>query len=167
VVLDSINLGPIFIQSHLQKIFSFSNWHWVARSIGNNSYLLEPPNDEWRRQALAKGRLILSDIVFPVEPFDPLKHDRKGKDLEFHRIADELGRVLLDVDPRSVVHIDFTVLRIRVDVPALKSIPSRRNMFFSDSQGRIKLYQLSFDTDISTNSTQPIDPWSTQTSVIS
>jgi hypothetical protein len=29
------------------------------------------------------------------------------KDLEFHRLADELG-VLLDVDPRSADHIDFT-----------------------------------------------------------
>jgi hypothetical protein len=27
VILDSMNLGPIFIQSHLQKIFPFPNWH--------------------------------------------------------------------------------------------------------------------------------------------
>jgi Domain of unknown function (DUF4283) len=56
------------------------NWQWVARSIGHHSYLLEPPNDEWRRRALGKDRLVLGDIVFPLEPFDPNKFD-KDKDL--------------------------------------------------------------------------------------
>jgi Domain of unknown function (DUF4283) len=81
VVLDSMSLGHIFIQAHLQKIFPFPNRQWVGRSIENSSYLLEPPNEEWRRRALAKGKLILGDIVFPVEPFDPFKHDKKGQDL--------------------------------------------------------------------------------------
>jgi hypothetical protein len=123
-------------------------------------------------------------MVFPMEPFDPSKYDRKGKylvyvrvhvlglpyhlwrDLKFHRIADELGGVLLDVDPRSADHIDFTMLRIRLGVPALVSIPSCRNIFFLDPQGKIKLYHLSFDTDISTNGTPPTNPWTQQTSVV-
>jgi hypothetical protein len=78
--------------------------------------------------------------------------------LQFHRIADEIEGVLLDVDPRFVDHIDFIVLRIRIGVPALEFIPSCCNMFFSDSQGRVKIYQLSFDIDISTNSIPPSNP---------
>jgi hypothetical protein len=52
----------------------------VARTIGNNLSLLEPPNDEQHRRALAKSKLILDDIIFPVESFDLSKHD-KSKDL--------------------------------------------------------------------------------------
>jgi hypothetical protein len=44
--------------------------------IGNYYYLLEPPNDDWRRQALAKSRLILGNIMFPVAPFDPEKFEK-------------------------------------------------------------------------------------------
>jgi Domain of unknown function (DUF4283) len=43
------------------------------------------------------------------------------QNLKFHRIADELGGILLDVDPRSAHYIDFTILRLRVGVPALES----------------------------------------------
>jgi hypothetical protein len=71
------------------------------------------------------------------------------------------------VDPQSTDHIDFTILRIRISVPTLESIPSCRNMFFPDLQGRIKIFQLSFDTDISTNSISPPYLWSSDPFVLS
>jgi Domain of unknown function (DUF4283) len=124
--------------------------------------------------------LILGDIVFPIEPFDLLKYD-KGKDLvsvwvqvlglpyhlwqdyEFHRIADELGGVLLDVDPRSPHHIDFTLLRIRVGVSDMDVLPSYRNMFFPNLKDKVKLYLLSFTPDKATlPPSTSLDPWNRQ-----
>jgi Domain of unknown function (DUF4283) len=103
--------GPILIQFHLQKLFPMPNWQWVARFMGNHSYLIESPNDEWCRRPLGKARLILDDIILPFESIDPSNFD-KGKDLipvwiqvlglpyhlwqdfEFHRIADEIGSIV-------------------------------------------------------------------------
>jgi hypothetical protein len=102
-----MNLGSIFIQYHLHKLFPLAGWQWIARFIDNSSYLIDPPNDDQCHRALAKSHLILGDIIFPLALFDPSKFHKDRdlvlvwiqvldlpyyiwQDFEFHRIADEI-----------------------------------------------------------------------------
>jgi Domain of unknown function (DUF4283) len=139
VIQDFMNLGLIFIQSHLHKLLPLPVWQWISRSIDNSSYLIESPNNDWCRRALAKSHLILGDIIFSLAHFDPSMFD-KGRDLvpvwiqvvglsyhlwqdfEFRQITDEIGGILLNVDPRSVYHIYFTLLRLHIGVSALELV---------------------------------------------
>jgi hypothetical protein len=140
-----------FIQYHLHKLFPLNGWQWIARFIDNSSYLIDPPNDDQCHRALAKSHLILGDIIFPLALFDTSKFDKDRdlvlvwiqvldlpyyiwQDFEFHRIADEIWDILLDVNPKSAHHIGFILLRFRIGVPTLESVLSCRNIFFSQCE---------------------------------
>jgi hypothetical protein len=46
VLHDELSLGPIYTQTHLNKLFNIPGWSWVARALPNKKYLIEPPNKE-------------------------------------------------------------------------------------------------------------------------
>lgn len=75
VVKDCLGLGAVFVQSHLHKKFPFQNWQWLVRSIPEGLFLIDPPTEEWRRFVLQNKVLILGDVEFPVEAYNPLKFD--------------------------------------------------------------------------------------------
>jgi hypothetical protein len=128
-------MGPLYIQAHLSQRFTIAGFHWVARAISNNCYLLDPLNSLWKATTLELGALTLGGIRFPVEAYNIEKHDNPGhsplplwvkitglpfiffKKYEFERIAVELSdSLLLEVDPRSSNHLNFTSLRLKLGV---------------------------------------------------
>jgi hypothetical protein len=46
VLHDEQGLGPIFLQTHLQKLFPIQGWSWVARSLPQQKFLIEPLNED-------------------------------------------------------------------------------------------------------------------------
>lgn len=93
--------------------------------------------------ALERGQILLGDVIFEVAPFDFLSHDGGSKPvqvwinirgfpsqlwlpMEFRRLAENIGGVLLYVDPRSSGQYDFLVLRLKVGVPDVAIIPKAR-----------------------------------------
>jgi hypothetical protein len=79
VLHDELELGPIYIQTYLQKLFFISSWSWVARALPRNKYLVEPPNADWRQMILSKSEIILGDVRFIVKTYDFKKFD-EGSD---------------------------------------------------------------------------------------
>jgi hypothetical protein len=116
------------------------------------------------------GALTLGGIRIPVEAYNKEKHDNPGhsplplwvkitrlpyrffKKYEFERIADELsGSLLLEVDPRSSNHLDFTSLRLKLRVSDLEVIPPFRKLKFTESNGVVRFYILFFEIDHEVN----------------
>jgi Domain of unknown function (DUF4283) len=79
------------------------------------------------------GEIELGGVHFPIEAYKRTRHDIQGHPLipmwirirglpyrffkkhEFEHIADDLGgAILMEVDPRSGNHYDFSILRIKV-----------------------------------------------------
>jgi hypothetical protein len=102
----------------------------VARAIPQDRFLIDPPNPLWRATTIEFGELDLGGVRFQVEAYNKHKHDHRGhppipfwiriegmpyrlfKPDEQKRLANDLGGgILLDVDPRSGYHLDFTYLR--------------------------------------------------------
>jgi hypothetical protein len=67
---DKLELGPIYIQTYLQKLFPLQGWQWVARALPRNKYLVEPPNEDCHKFVLSKGEVDLGFVQFIVEPYD-------------------------------------------------------------------------------------------------
>jgi Zinc knuckle len=170
VIIDEHQLGPLYIQAHLSQRFTIAGFHWIARAISNNIYLLDPPNPLWKASTLELGSITLGGIRFPVEAYNNDKHDNAGhpplpiwvkitcspyrffKKFEFERIADELsGSLLLEVDPRSSNHLDFTSLRLKLGVSDLDVIPPFRKLKFTDNNGIIRFFTLFFEIDHEAN----------------
>jgi hypothetical protein len=62
----------------------------------------------------------------------------------------------------------LTLLFLGLELESLLLIPylpTCRNMFFPDIKGNVKLYQLTFDADLS--SASHIDPWNQPNTVVS
>lgn len=57
--------------------------------------------------------------------------------VEFRKLAEEIGGFLIDVDPRSSGHYDFSVLRLKIGVPDVSIIPKARVDIFEVIIGRI------------------------------
>jgi Zinc knuckle len=79
---DKLELGTIYIQTYLQKLFPLQGWQWVARALPRNKYLIEPSNVEWCKFVLSKGEIDLGSVQFIVEPYDFQKFD-EGSDMVF------------------------------------------------------------------------------------
>jgi Domain of unknown function (DUF4283) len=161
---DKLELGSIYIQTYLQKLFPLQGWQWVARALPRNKYLIEPSNAEWRKYVLSKGEIDLGSVQFIVEPYDFQKFDEGSdlvflwinitglpsdlwKDEEFNHIALELGGFLVDVDPRSWEYIDLTILRMKIGVKSKKVVVLCRNMIFIDDLGRHMYFDLQFQVE--------------------
>jgi Domain of unknown function (DUF4283)/Zinc knuckle len=142
VVFDEKRVGALYIQAHLEKRFPIPNFRWIARSIPNDRYLIDPPNTVWRATTIEFGDLDLGGIRFKVEAYNTRKHDHQGhpptpfwikicglpyrlfKPEEFQKIAHDLGGgTLLDVDPRSSYHLDFNYVRLKIGVCDKEIIP--------------------------------------------
>jgi hypothetical protein len=93
-------------------------------------YLLDPSNSIWKATTLEFKSLTLGGIRFSVEEYNKIKHYnadhpplptwvkiselpyRFFEKIKFERIIDELsGSILIDVDPRSSNHLDFSFFR--------------------------------------------------------
>jgi Domain of unknown function (DUF4283) len=166
MITDEHNLGPLYIQAHLAQRFSLVGFQWVVRAISNNRYLLDPPNSIWKATTLEFKNLTLGGIRFPVEEYNKVKHDNTGhppiptwvkisglpyrffKKFEFERIADELScSILLEVDPRSSNHLDFSFLRMKLGISDIDVIPLFRKMKFHDFDGSISFHIMFFEID--------------------
>jgi hypothetical protein len=75
VLHDELELGPIYIQTYLHKLFPIPGWSWVARALPRNKYLVKPPNADWRQMIISQGELVLGDVRFIAEPYDFKKFD--------------------------------------------------------------------------------------------
>jgi hypothetical protein len=70
------------------------------------------------------------------------------KKKEFERITDDLeGGLLMEVDPRSGNHYDFSVLRMRVGVCDRDIVPSFRKMRFNEVNGAVTFYTLFYEIE--------------------
>jgi hypothetical protein len=46
VITDERRMGALYIQAHLTRVFPISGgFQWIARSIPNNRFLIDPPNE--------------------------------------------------------------------------------------------------------------------------
>jgi hypothetical protein len=154
----STRWGPLYIQAHLTQRFPIAGFQWIVRAISNHRYLFDPPNPVWKATTLEFRALTLGGIRFPVE-YKREKHDNAGhppmplwikisglpyrffKRIEFERIAEELsGSTLLEVDPRSSNHLDFSYLRLKVGVADVDIIPPFRKLKFTEINGSNLLY---------------------------
>jgi Zinc knuckle len=66
ILHDKLELGPIYIQTHLHKLFLIPDWSWVARALPRNKYLVEPPNADWRQMILSQGEVVLVMLVLSL-----------------------------------------------------------------------------------------------------
>jgi Domain of unknown function (DUF4283)/Zinc knuckle len=129
VLHDELELGPIYIQTYLQKLFPILSWFLVSCALSRNKYLVKSPNTEWKQIILSKGELVLGDVRFIAESYDFKKFDGGSdpvilwiniiglppdlwKEEEFRHISMELGGFFVDVNPRSWEHINLTILRL-------------------------------------------------------
>jgi hypothetical protein len=71
---DAQGLGPIFIQTHLRKLYPIQGWTWVARALPQNRYLIEHPNLKWKNHILSH-EVVLGGVSFIVEMYDIKKFD--------------------------------------------------------------------------------------------
>jgi Domain of unknown function (DUF4283)/Zinc knuckle len=166
MIHDERSLGALYIQAHLQQRFNFPGFAWVAKAIPNNRFLVDPPNPIWRATSIEFGTIDLGGIRFPVEGYDKIKHDIQGhppiplwikikglpyrffKTQEFERISNDLGGgVLLEVDPRSGNHYDFTILRLRVGVCDREVVPPFRKLKFTEQNGIVSFYTLFYEVE--------------------
>lgn len=69
VLFDQHIKGPTFIRSHLKARFPLKNWEWIPRKLAAQHYLIDPPDEEWRKIALRERFLCLGDVTFPLEPY--------------------------------------------------------------------------------------------------
>jgi hypothetical protein len=70
VLHDEQGLCPIFIQTHLHKVFPIQGWCWIARALSSNNFLVEPPNEEWKKIVLSQRELILGGVRFVAELYN-------------------------------------------------------------------------------------------------
>jgi Domain of unknown function (DUF4283)/Zinc knuckle len=148
------------------KAFPIPNFRWIARSIPNDRYLIDPPNPIWRATTIEFGDLDLGGIRFKVEAYNTRKHDHQGhppipfwikirglphrlfKPEEFQKIAQDLGGgTLLDVDPRSGYHLDFNYVRLKIGVCDKETIPEYRKVKFTDENGMVSFHILKFEIE--------------------
>jgi Domain of unknown function (DUF4283) len=159
-----LDLGPIYVQTYLQQMFSVPGWNYMARTLSRKNLLIEPPNDDWRAKILSKGEIVLGSVQFVVEPYEFSKFDGGSdppliwinitglpshlwNEKEFKRIGLELGGFFVEADSRSWEHVDLSILRIKVGVKSKEVVLSCRNMFFVDEDGTHKFYDLLFQVD--------------------
>jgi Domain of unknown function (DUF4283) len=164
IISDVRQMGALYIQAHMEKKYLVSGFKWVARAITKNRFLMDPPNPTWRATILELRVLDLGGIKFPVEVYNSKKHDFHGhkpvpiwiiirglpyrffKNNEFMRIADDLsGGVLLDIDPRSDTHLDFSYLIMKVGVANVDVILPFRKMKFTDRLGQVTFHHLTYE----------------------
>lgn len=177
VIKDDLNSGAM-----LTNQYPVLDSTWMPRALSNNLYIVDPPDSKWRADVLSQGQVILGDVSFPVAPFDPPSHDG-GYDpiqiwlnirgfplmlwlhVEFRRLAEELGGFLVEVDPRSSGHHDFTVLRIKIGVPKVDIVPKFRRLHFVSDNENHKYYDLFIDLESSSHdrgTSQPLQYWQTK-----
>ncbi|XP_078164499.1 uncharacterized protein LOC144559356 [Carex rostrata] len=179
VIKADLNSGAMHLQSHLTNQYPVLNSTWMPRALSNNLYLVDPPHAKWRADVLSQGQVILGDVSYPVAPFDPPSHDG-GYDpiqiwlnirgfplmlwfyMEIRRLAEELGGFLVEVDPRSSGHHDFTVLRMKIGVPKVDIVPKFRRLHFVSDNEIHKYYDLFIDIESSSHdrgTSQPLQYW--------
>lgn len=159
VLTDCRRQGATYIQDQLSHLFPIPRWTWIARELGDDQFLVAPPDLEWRDQVLAARSLNLGGIPFSVKPYDfhqfnggrrlqaywiqvyNFPHDL-WRDVELRQLARELGGVLLDSDPRSFTHHSMRVLRLKIGVPDKEVIPSCRHLIFTYANGTHDSYFL-------------------------
>ena len=154
---DTFEFGASYIESQLDRIFPEYAETWGLRALPGNLFVIDPPDKDWRDMVLAKGEIWLGDVCFPLEPYDPYRHDggmdpipvwvtiaglppRLWSVYEFKRVTDELGGIIIDVDPRKSK--DLTKVRLCLGVPDRQLIPRRRIVSFQDEFGRTRFYPL-------------------------
>ena len=162
IFYDSYGLGASYVKSQLARIFRDITKPWVVKSMPGRKLLVEPPDLDWRQKVKAKGEIWLGDVSFLIETYDPYRHDggfdpipvwllidgippRLRTDYEFKRIAEELGGIVIDVDPRA--KDDLETVRMCLGVPNKKKIVSSRDMSFLDEFGRHRFYSLSISIE--------------------
>ncbi|XP_078179603.1 uncharacterized protein LOC144573724 [Carex rostrata] len=172
VLTDIRRKGATYIQDLLTYLFPVPKWTWIARELGDDQFLVAPPDLEWRDQVLAAKSLNLGGIPFPMKPYD-FHHFNGGRrlqefwiqvynfphdlwrDIELRQLARELGGVLLDSDPRSFTHHTMRVLRLKIGVPDKEVIPSCRHLLFTYTNGKHDNYFL----QILVEDPIPSTPW--------
>ncbi|XP_078169883.1 ta11-like non-LTR retrotransposon isoform X1 [Carex rostrata] len=164
VLKDKQNFGASYLESHLTKLFPVPNWDWIARRLTDDTYLIEPPDAEWRSLAISKGKIWLGDECFPIDPYEPRRHDgcirlepvwvkirglppHLWKDFDVERLVDGFRGYVMEVDPMSAEPIDF--VRIRFLVRAREDIPKCRQLMFVDDDDDSKQmsYVLTFEIE--------------------
>jgi Domain of unknown function (DUF4283) len=162
----SAKKGALYIRVHLEKRFPIQNFCWVARSIPQDRFLIDPLNPVWRATTIEFGDLDLGGIRFLAEAYNHRKHDQQGrppipfwikitglpnhlfKPEEFHNIANDLGGgVFLDVDPRSSYHLDFNYLRLKIGVFDRDIIPEYRKTKLTDENDVVSFHILKFEVE--------------------
>jgi hypothetical protein len=135
----------------------------VVRAISNHKYLLDPPNFLWKATTLEFRALTLGGIQFPMEEYNKENHDNAShlpmspwikisglpyhffKKFEFECITKELsGSTLLEVDPRSSNHLDFSYLRLKVRGADLEVLSPFHKLKFIKFDGLVTFYTLFF-----------------------
>ncbi|XP_078153638.1 uncharacterized protein LOC144548796 [Carex rostrata] len=164
VLKDDLAFGKDFIQSHLVKEFPMKDFAWTPRLLRENMFLIDTPNVQWRARVIAQGQIVLGDVVFQVVTFDFLSHDGGSDPVqvwvnitgfppklwrlqEFRRLVESFGGFLIDVDPRSSGHYDFSVLRLKVGVPDVRCIPAAKVLHFVGDAQQHRYYFLTFEID--------------------
>lgn len=67
--------------------------------------------------------------------------------MEFRRLVESFGGFLIDVDPRSSGHYDFSILRLKVGVPDVRSIPDARVLHYVGDGQQHRYYFLTFEVN--------------------
>ena len=83
VIKDIHHKGAVFLQNRLHERFQVEHFTWKAIPLTDECFLIHPPDPTWRSIALQESKILLGDLVFPLEAFDPSVYDGGWKPLSF------------------------------------------------------------------------------------
>ena len=83
MITDTYHNGAAFISSCLADRFPVKDFTWKIVPLSDDCFLIHPPDPDWRRIALQEKSVLLGDVIFPLEAFDPCKFDGGWEPLPF------------------------------------------------------------------------------------
>lgn len=161
VIKDHYRKGAPFIHTRLSERFPVDNFTWRVVPLTDDCFLLYPPDPTWKAIALKESKILLGDIIFPLEAFDPSVYDGGWEPIpfwvkiyglpssllhgsEFDRLISEIGGIVLQVDPLSRDRDNLKSLCLEIGVSARSDIPPCRKLLFTGPDGVPRYYWIQF-----------------------